>query len=56
MDHGFWCVEMHNMACDIQWVVFPNNMVLLSGFSKNEGYINILQLKKAENMIEENGH
>lgn len=34
MDHGFWYVEMHNMACDIQLVVFPNNMVLLFGFSK----------------------
>lgn len=33
MDLGFWYVKMHNMAYDIQLVVFPNNMVLLFGFS-----------------------
>lgn len=33
LDHEVWCVKKHNMACDIQLVVFPNNTELLSYFS-----------------------
>jgi len=45
MDRGFWYVEMHNMAYDIQLVAFPNNMVLLSGFSKKKkGYLNKINM------------
>lgn len=42
LDHVVLYVKKHNMACDIQLVVFPNNMVWLSYFSKYKiKYLNI---------------
>lgn len=46
MDHVVWCVKMHNMACDIQWVVFPNNMELLSYFSRKINFNTLLLVNK----------